>query len=84
MISIRESLVSAPFNDDEIKSFNRYQADGRTNSMSCRCGGKYYAREDGIRCGKCHDFSEIIPKFTSNWSWNKFKYTKKEEENGVS
>lgn len=83
-MKLSEVLVNAPFNEDQIKSFNRYQADTRTTSMTCSCGGTYYAREEGVRCGKCHKLSEIIAKFTSNWSWNKFKYTKKEESNGIS
>ena len=83
-MQLREALIRAPFNDDQVKSFNRYQADSRTNSMTCWCGGDYYAREEGIRCGKCQYLADIIPKFTSNWSWNKLKYTKKEEENGIS
>ncbi len=83
-MKLREALVHAPFNDVQIKSFNRYQADSRTNSMTCACGGAYYAREEGVRCGRCHGLAEIVPKFMSNWSWNKFKYTKKEEDNGIS
>jgi hypothetical protein len=78
-------LISAPFSTDEVKSINRYQSDGGTSPMVCdECGGKYYAREDGLTCGKCYAVITQIPKFTTNWSWSKFKQQVKEKSNGVS
>ena len=77
-------LVSAPFSPDQVKSINRYQADTRTSHLTCEdCGGKYYAKEDGLVCGNCFSSTIYIAKFITNWSWNKFKYSDREEKNGV-
>jgi hypothetical protein len=73
-------FVNAPFSEEQIRSINRFQLDGRLQPLICTCGGKYYAREDGLICGGCHNTTEIAPKLTTNWAWNKLKYPKQEDE----
>jgi protein-arginine kinase activator protein McsA len=73
-------LIQAPFSVDQIKSINRYQSDNRTSHLACeKCGSKFYANEQGLLCGNCFNTSVYVPKFTSNWAWSKFKYSRKEE-----
>lgn len=65
--------VSAPFTDEQQKSINTYQRDGRWPKLMCECGGSQYGREDGLACNSCFKVDTACAKFITNWTWNMFK-----------
>ncbi len=73
--------TSAPFTDEQQKSINTYQRDGRWDVLRCDCGGRLYGRSDGLACNSCYRIETHCPTFVTNWTWSKFK-NNKEQVNG--
>ncbi len=84
MEEIDPRIATAPFTEDQIKSINRFQKSGILSPITCSCNGHFYAREDGLTCPGCFSKLEVVPVFTTNWFWDKFKSTAAESENGIN
>lgn len=72
-------IITAPFSDEQQKSINTYQRDGRFPPMVCDCGGKIYGRNDGLACNSCYKVEPDCPMFVTNWAWRSFKKSKETE-----
>lgn len=77
-------LILAPFTGDQVKSINRFQSDGRLQPITCGCGKKMYAREEGMLCSMCFSSQDYAPKLTTNWAWTMLKYPTEEEKDGIN
>lgn len=78
--------VSAPFSDEQLKSINTYQREGRFTPLVCKCGGKLYGRHDGLACPSCFEVTNRCPRWVTNWIWNRFSGKKdvgKESIDGI-
>ena len=64
--------VKAPFSDEQLRSINTYQRDGRFSALMCDCGGKLYGRHDGMVCPSCFVVIDRSPRWVTNWMWNRF------------
>ena len=73
----------APFVDEQLKSINTYQREGRFAPLVCKCGGKLYGRHDGMVCPTCFEVTAECPRWVTNWTWNKFSGIKENEGNGI-
>lgn len=71
---VSKTWAAAPFNEDQVKSFNTFQRDERWETIICSlCDKPVYAREDGLICPKCFMETHKCPLFAANWMFNSFK-----------
>ncbi len=75
--------TSAPFTDEQQKSINTYQRDGRWPILYCGCGGRQYGRSDGLVCNSCFRVDPDCPTFVTNWTWSKFKNSKEQVDGDI-
>jgi len=67
-------LVSSPYTIEQVKSINVYQRTAEMFSpITCKCGGAYYAKEEGLTCKKCLHEIDQVPLFIANGTWNIFR-----------
>lgn len=69
-------ILNPPYGPEEVKQINTFQrlVDKELFSqLECRCGGKLYAREEGLICRVCNNTQDEVPLFIANGNWNRFK-----------
>lgn len=67
-------LVAPPYTAEQVKSINVFQRTAEMFSqITCKCGGVYYAKEEGLTCKKCFHELDSVPLFIANGTWNIFR-----------